>query len=73
MKKFHRSVLYLFTHVPVVGLLAFGQAGNAFSQADFYKGKQLRLFAAAAREVPASSKRERWFDFWKSIFPASPI
>jgi tripartite-type tricarboxylate transporter receptor subunit TctC len=43
MKTLNRLALYAFVHVILVGLVAILPADNAFSQADFYKGKTIKI------------------------------
>ena len=43
MKTLNRLALYAFVHAISVGLVAILPADNAFSQADFYKGKTIKI------------------------------
>ena len=43
MKTFNRLALYAFVHVAMAVSLAVLTAGNVFSQADFYKGKTVKI------------------------------
>ena len=43
MKTLNRLALYAFVHVILIGPLAILPAGNAFSQADFYRGKTIKI------------------------------
>jgi tripartite-type tricarboxylate transporter receptor subunit TctC len=43
MKKLNRFALYAFVQVILVGLVTILPARNAFSQADFYKGKTIKI------------------------------
>ncbi|MET0503155.1 MAG: hypothetical protein ABW172_16660, partial [Candidatus Binatia bacterium] len=43
MKTFHRSAFCVFVYAGVIGLAALWATGTAFSQADFYKGKTIKI------------------------------
>lgn len=57
----------------LVQLIAILLAGEVFSQADFYKGKTIKIIRGGGPGDLVSFKREPLCGFWKSTFPENPI
>ena len=57
----------------LVQLIVVGLTGTAFAQADFYKGKTIKIIRGGGPVVRASSRPECWCDFWKSTFRENPL
>src|SRR5215210_5203989 len=72
MKTFHRPVLYVRAHVAVVALLAFWPAGNAFSQADFYKGKTIKIIRGGGPGGSGEFQTRALVRFLEKYIPGKP-
>jgi tripartite-type tricarboxylate transporter receptor subunit TctC len=72
MKRFHKSVLHVLAHAPVVALLAFWPAGNAFSQADFYKGKTIKIIRGGGPGGSGEFQTRALVRFLEKYIPGKP-
>lgn len=72
MKTLNRSALYVLVHVILVGLSAILPAGNAFSQADFYKGKTIRIIRGGGPGGSGEFQTRALVRFLEKYIPGKP-
>ena len=72
MKTLNRLALYALVHVILVGLLAILPAGNAFSQADFYKGKTIKIVRGGGPGGSGEFQTRALMRFLEKYIPGKP-
>jgi tripartite-type tricarboxylate transporter receptor subunit TctC len=72
MKASFRLTLYAFVHVTLLGLLTIWPAGNAFSQADFYKGKTIKIIRGGGPGGSGEFQTRALVRFLEKYIPGKP-
>jgi tripartite-type tricarboxylate transporter receptor subunit TctC len=72
MKTLNRLALYTLVHVIVVGLLAILPAGDALSQADFYKGKTIKIIRGGGPGGSGEFQTRALMRFLEKYIPGKP-
>lgn len=72
MKALDRLALYALVHAIVVGLSAILSAGNAFSQADFYKGKTIKIVRGGGPGGSGEFQTRALVRFLEKYIPGKP-
>ena len=72
MKTFHKLAPYAFVDVIVVGLLVIVPAGKAFSQADFYKGKTIKIVRGGGPGGSGEFQTRALMKFLEKYIPGKP-
>jgi tripartite-type tricarboxylate transporter receptor subunit TctC len=72
MKIVKKLTLYAFVYVILVGLLAILPAGNAFSQADFYKGKTIKIVRGGGPGGSGEFQTRALMRFLEKYIPGKP-
>ncbi|HET8564188.1 MAG TPA: hypothetical protein VFM35_09980, partial [Candidatus Binatia bacterium] len=72
MKTLNRLALYAFVHAILLGLLAILPVGNAFSQADFYKGKTIKIIRGGGPGGSGEFQTRVLVRFLEKYIPGKP-
>lgn len=72
MKTLNSLALYVLVHVILVGLSAILPAGIAFSQADFYKGKTIRIIRGGGPGGSGEFQTRALVRFLEKYIPGKP-
>lgn len=72
MKTFNRLALYAFVHVAMAVSLAVLTAGNVFSQADFYKGKTVKIVRGGGPGGSGEFQTRALVRFLEKYIPGKP-
>ncbi|MGH7817771.1 MAG: hypothetical protein ACREOR_10320 [Candidatus Binatia bacterium] len=72
MKTLSRLALYALVQVSSIGLLAIWPAGKAFSQADFYKGKTIKIIRGGGPGGSGEFQTRALVRFLEKYIPGKP-
>ncbi|HEV8342595.1 MAG TPA: hypothetical protein VGR30_09520 [Candidatus Binatia bacterium] len=72
MNTINRLAFYAFIHVILVGLVAILPAGKAFSQADFYKGKTIKIIRGGGPGGSGEFQTRALMKFLEKYIPGKP-
>jgi len=72
MKTFDRLALYALVHAMFFGLSAILPAGNAFAQADFYKGKTIKIIRGGGPGGSGEFQTRALMRFLEKYIPGKP-
>jgi len=72
MNTISRLAFYAFTHMILVGLLTILPAGKAFSQADFYKGKTVKIIRGGGPGGSGEFQTRALMKFLEKYIPGQP-
>src|SRR5688500_10789466 len=70
--RFNRAALYLPGQMFLVGLFAILPAGTAFSQADFYKGKTIKIIRGGGPGGSGEFQTRALMKFLEKYIPGKP-
>jgi len=72
MKTLNRLALYGLVHLMLIGLVAIWPAGPAFSQADFYKGKTIKIVRGGGPGGSGEFQTRALVKFLEKYIPGKP-
>ncbi|HEX2261633.1 MAG TPA: hypothetical protein VHJ56_08355, partial [Candidatus Binatia bacterium] len=72
MKKINKPALYLCVQVVLVGLLVISPTGKAFPQADFYKGKTIKVVRGGGPGGSGEFQTRALVKFLEKYIPGKP-